>query len=395
MAAWLCATLLAAFDASAALIRSADGQTVYDTILHVRWLANANLAATNHFGVANIAPDGAMDYATAQAWVAAMNAAHYLGYANWQLPATPTIDATCRATGPNGNSFGYGCSASAMASLYYQSFGDQYPNTAVAIPSSPTGPFTNIQPYLYWSSDAPPDAKQGWHTFSFNTGFHGANVDNHYMYVLPMIKGKLAGAPATNGNGLQVSADKQTVYDPMTNVTWLANADLAATQTFAAQCTNRDGTLCINPDGSMSHTTALAWIGAMNAAHYLGQTAWQLPPIPDVDPSCTLSNDGFDCTGNPMGALYYNQLGLGIGAGVVTQNVATAAFTDVQPYLYWTCQAATGSQVLCSGESPAPDFAWSFSFGNGFTGTDIVKNKLYVMVYSPEPPANHHRAARH
>ncbi len=36
----------------AALVASADGMTIYDTDLQITWLANANLAATNTFGLA-------------------------------------------------------------------------------------------------------------------------------------------------------------------------------------------------------------------------------------------------------------------------------------------------------------------------------------------------------
>jgi hypothetical protein len=69
----------------AELIPSADGQTVYDTVLKVNWLVNANLPGTTggQFGVSNINPSGSMSYNTAVAWVAALNGlnggAGYLG----------------------------------------------------------------------------------------------------------------------------------------------------------------------------------------------------------------------------------------------------------------------------------------------------------------------------
>lgn len=388
--------------ADAQLIPSADGLTVHDTSLHVTWLANANLAGTTagRFGVAKITPNGSMDYPTALQWVAALNAMNggtgYLGHNTWQLPATPVTDATCNATGPNGDSFGKGCLNSAMGALFYQSLGLQFPNTAVPIPITSAGPFTNFQPYLYWSDTSNADSSKGFLTFSFNTGWEGSNVDKHYIYALAMIRGRLPGSPPPTGNGLQVSADGQTVYDPVADVTWLANANLGKTQTFGAQCVNPDGNPCISADGSMSHTTAENWIKGMNAAVYLGQTNWQLPPVPLTDASCTLQNFGFACTGNAMGTLYYNQLRLSQGTPVVpTPNINVGPFSNVQPYLYWSCTAATGSQVLCQSAPPAPGFGWSFSFGNGFTGTDVVGNDLYVMVYYPEPPAIPRRRAVH
>lgn len=389
--------------ADAALVPSADGLTVYDTVLHVTWLANANLAGTpaGRFGLDKITANGAMDYSIAVQWVAALNAMDggigYLGHNDWQLPATPAIDASCSSTGPNGNSFGTGCMNSAMGSLFYESLALQYPNTAVPIPNDLTGPFSNIQPYLYWSDTSSSDASKGYLTFSFNTGWQGANVDKHYIYALPMIRGRLPGSPPPTGNGLQVSADRLTVYDPIADVTWLANADLARTETFGAQCVNADGSRCINPDGSMTHTTAENWIRGMNLAVYLGQSNWQLPPIPLTDATCSLQNFGFGCTGGPMGELFYNQLKLGQGSPAVpTPSVKVGPFSNVQPYLYWSCVAAPGSQVLCQAGAPAPGFGWSFSFGNGFEGTDVVQNDLYVMIYHPGPPVGpHRRTVRH
>ena len=93
--------------AEAALQPLPDG-TVYDTTLRVTWLANANLAATQKFGL-KINANGTMDYATALQWVAQLNAFNgvgYLGHNSWTLPTTPSIDSSCNAKGPNGNNFG-------------------------------------------------------------------------------------------------------------------------------------------------------------------------------------------------------------------------------------------------------------------------------------------------
>lgn len=48
----LLAACLLATSANAALISRLGGQAVYDTDLNVTWLADANLAATNTFGLA-------------------------------------------------------------------------------------------------------------------------------------------------------------------------------------------------------------------------------------------------------------------------------------------------------------------------------------------------------
>jgi hypothetical protein len=197
--------------AGAALVLSPDGVTVYDTVNNVTWLADANFPAANRFGLALcsgpgtqpcVNASGSMEYQSAAAWVNAMNAANYLGHSNWQLPTTPTLDPGCGKTGPNGNSFGYGCSASAFGSLYYNALGLKAPDTAVPIPANAVGPFTNLQPYLYWSQTSA--GSSGYNTFSFDTGWEGANTTPHVMYVLPMIPGKITGTPPAKGMGLQV-----------------------------------------------------------------------------------------------------------------------------------------------------------------------------------------------
>lgn len=193
---------------SSTLTVSDDGRTVHDSRLSVTWLADANLAATQTFGVPNINVSGSMSYAAAVQWAAAMNASNdgvgYLGHNNWQLPTAPGTDRTCQLTGPHGEPFGYNCTGSALGSLYYVSFGLQEPNSAVANSQIQVGPFKNFQAYLYWSKSPAIDPKQGFVSFSFISGFQGANVFRNYLYVLPMFKGKLPGTPATTRTYLQV-----------------------------------------------------------------------------------------------------------------------------------------------------------------------------------------------
>jgi hypothetical protein len=370
--------------ANATLLPAADGQTIYDPNLKVTWLADGNLAARQTFGVANINKSGSMNYTTAVQWVAAMNAlghgAGYLGHNNWQLPTAPEKDESCARTGRNGESFGFHCSGSALGSLYYASLRLREPDTAVRIPGNKVGPFHDFQPYLYWSGSAAADPKQGFVSFSFNSGFQGANVWRNYLYVMPMIKGKLPGTPLAAGTGLQVNPGGQTVYDPIAQLTWLADANLAAKQTF--------GVANINPDGSMEHSAAVEWIAAMNKADggrgYLNQTTWRLPETGAPDPSCSMKGTtGFDCAGSAMGSLFYKQLGLHRGESVIAApDVKLGPFHNIQPYLYWACAAKTAASA-CQANGPAEGFEWNFSFGNGFEGTNLLANDLYVIVYYP------------
>jgi hypothetical protein len=97
-AAVLCDTaalMVSVRGADAALMAAAHGDAVYDTARNVTRLANANLAATQKFGVPDINPDGSMSWTTAQHSIAAMNGAHYLGTSRWSMPATKLPDAHC------------------------------------------------------------------------------------------------------------------------------------------------------------------------------------------------------------------------------------------------------------------------------------------------------------
>lgn len=380
---------------SSRFVASSDGLTVRDNLLHVTWAADLDLPATLKFGLP-VHDSGSMTYPIARRWVAALNAARYAGRSDWTLPAMPTTDATCDvAKGPHGNSFGFNCTASPMGSLYYRGLGIRQPNTAVPMPPSTVGPFRNFQPYLYWSlngkerprggraAQRQADRQNGDHAFSFNTGWQGANVSDHVMYVLPMIPGRLPGTTPVRGTGLQPSADGQTVYDPIADVTWLANANLAAEMKF--------GVSGIVADGAMTRATADDFIKAMNGYNrtgYLGQKRWQLPPTMP-DPNCTMKDGGYNCSGSPMGELYYTHLmkiaGKQAGEPVVRPpDIRLGPFHNLQPYLYWGC-AGKSSRIACSGDPAAPGFQWSFSFGNGFQGTDVIGNSLYVMVYAPDP----------
>ena len=386
----LAACVVSPLVADAAWVVSADGATVHDTVNDVSWLADFNLPATNRFGLpicgagsdtkACVNASGSMSFQAATAWVNAMNAANYLGHGDWQLPTTPTVDAACSFVGPQSNSFGFGCTASALGSVYSGALGLKAPASAVAVSNGAAGPFTNFQAYLYWSQSSDAASGTGFSTFSFASGFLGSNSAPNELYVLPMIRGKLPGTPSTVGTGLQVNPGGQTVYDPVANVTWSANANLAASNGFGLPTCVALGSpkLCVNADGAMNADSASQFVANLNSRAYLGLTSWELPAIA---PGC----NGYGCAsaGNPMGELYYGQLGLRQGSPVVdAADVSTGPFHHVVPYLYWSCLGAV-IRGACQVAGPASGFEWSFSFGNGFEGTDILANDLYATAYFP------------
>lgn len=173
--------LLASTSAHAALISRLGGQAIYDTDLNITWIADANLAQTQTFGVAGISDYGQMNWYAANDWIAAMNAANYLGFSNWRLPTTVQPDISCI---PNGFSLFYvggpGCYVGEMGHLHYDEFGGTYAISYslddLADPGDPIelAKFSNIQIVKYWTSTSlENDPDRAWN-FSFAFGSQDA-----------------------------------------------------------------------------------------------------------------------------------------------------------------------------------------------------------------------------
>jgi hypothetical protein len=132
---------------------------IYDDVLDITWLKDANYAMTSGFD-----SDGKMTWGTAVAWAASLN---YSGYTGWRLPTVSPA---------NGSSFVYGDFVSHPSNSYsgltdlgfnvahpqsemgymfyvnlgntgfYDTAGNSLPNWNVVN----SGPFTNLQHYFYW-----------------------------------------------------------------------------------------------------------------------------------------------------------------------------------------------------------------------------------------------------
>ena len=99
--------------------------------------------------------------------------------------------------------------------------------------------------------------------------------------------------PAAHADSLSVEDYGQVLYDATTNLSWITNMDLAASDTF--------GVSGINSYGMMTWSTAEGWVAAMDAADYLGFSDWRLPTTLEPDPTCSIQSggvsEGTGCTG--------------------------------------------------------------------------------------------------
>lgn len=139
-----CVTILGlgfAGSAQATLTDNNDG-TITNATRNTMWLKDANLADGTSFGVAGIDPNGAMNWFQANAWIAAMNTANYLGYNNWRLPKARSPNGLLECSGLSQTN----CSGSELGQLYYDELGNTLFNHWLN-----GGPFQNTSIDFFWT----------------------------------------------------------------------------------------------------------------------------------------------------------------------------------------------------------------------------------------------------
>lgn len=140
----------------------------------------------------------------------------------------------------------------------------------------------------------------------------------------------------------------RAVYDSELNITWLADANYAATSGYSA-------------DGRMKWEAAQGWIGTLNAAGHLGFSDWRLP----FSDGCI----GYDCTGSELGHLFYTGFGGVAGFGdpmPALDHPNLSLFSNIQTDgTYWSA-----SEFLS-------DAAWAFEFGPYDVGRQIYYPTFY------------------
>lgn len=219
------ALLLLAASAQAALLGRApltpggtDYQAYYDNVLNITWMTDANLAATNTFGVGGIGSTGLakgqMNWYTANQWIEAMNTANHLGVNDWRLPIITD-------TGPPGCDFSFGgsdcgyktaaISGATVDDVFDPDLYAMY-NTLVMsgstvlsemaylgqvyhIWSAGPGVFSHVKSGWYWSGATHiEDDNVAWY-YLFNTDYQ-AHVEKSWsgLYAWPVRDGDIASA---------------------------------------------------------------------------------------------------------------------------------------------------------------------------------------------------------
>ncbi|MEQ1802475.1 MAG: hypothetical protein ABL989_11165 [Gammaproteobacteria bacterium] len=201
------------------------------------------------------------------------------------------------------------------------------------------------------------------------------------------VQAALLGRAALTPGG----TDYQAYYDTDGSITWLADANYAATLPFEWGNNgnpNSGGYL----SGRLMFRDAQRWLGDLNQIAHLGVSSWRLPDGQQPDPTCSTSipegSSGYSCTGGELGHLFYEELG-GVAGMPLTQDV----FRNIRNGAYWT---SCVNQVpnRCDSESNAGTNVWYFDMGNGFQHPTNPAQEWYVWAVVdgdplavPIPPA--------
>jgi hypothetical protein len=208
------AALLATAPAQAALHDRGNG-LIYDDVLNLTWMQDANLAASEQFDTAGINLDGTMELATARRWVSAMNAANYKGYSDWMLPGNLPLNGVAYTffsgadfwTGTRDVSYNITSARSPLAHLFHVGLG----NVGLRTPTGATrpgtagvnyglvnaGPFENTGLLNYWTGSSTVNAfgdEQGW-VFSHRTGYQFQVFADSELYAWVVRVGDVPAIP--------------------------------------------------------------------------------------------------------------------------------------------------------------------------------------------------------
>jgi hypothetical protein len=189
----------------------ATAEAYYDTVLDITWLADANHAMTTSFDA-----DGLMDWTTANNWAAGLNP-YSSDITGWRLPDTNPVDGVAfdySSSSDGSTDHGYNISApdsvypgstgSEMAYMYYNNLGNlgfrDITGMVRGCPGSPTfcltntGPFSNVQPLIYWSAKGyAPDTSNAW-LFFFADGFQTDGFKSSAYYAWAVHSGDVGAS---------------------------------------------------------------------------------------------------------------------------------------------------------------------------------------------------------
>lgn len=205
--------------AAQAALHDRGGGFIYDDVLDVTWLQDANYAKTSGYDA-----DGVMKWSDAKTWAAGLSFSDGIHtYDNWRLPSvnpvnSVSINYSYAADGSTDFGFNITSQNSEMAYMYYANLSNPGGNTPTGAVSGcyvqnssdcldNFGPFSNLQAFTYWS---------------------GSELDTTYAFTFVMANGyQLAYNKTVNRYAWAVrDGDVAAVPEPETYAMMLAGLGL-------------------------------------------------------------------------------------------------------------------------------------------------------------------------
>lgn len=199
----------AASGVAQAALHDRGGGLIYDDVLNVTWLQDANYAKTSGYDA-----DGKMSWPNAEAWaegLAYSDSVRGVTYTDWRLPQTVDLGAVGCDYAYLGTDCGYSVSvaSSELAHLYFVDLANVsyldsrgLQQSGYGLVDDPGNPldeslFTNLQAYSYWSGTpygGGPSQPQAWR-FAMNLGNQSQMSQGTQYYAWVLRDGDVAAVP--------------------------------------------------------------------------------------------------------------------------------------------------------------------------------------------------------
>lgn len=174
--------LLVAGNVNAALWDRGGG-LIYDDVLDITWLQDANYAQTSGYD-----SDGRMDWDAAMAWADGLV---YGGYDDWRLPDAHNQD----GSGPIAE---YQQSGSEMGHMFYNNLGGDdasFPGSDFVDGNGINTSFLNLQSSWYWyRTEYEPNVVGAWDYF-FHDGYQSIDLKEIYNFAWAVRPGDISSVP--------------------------------------------------------------------------------------------------------------------------------------------------------------------------------------------------------
>lgn len=179
--------------AGAALIDRGGG-LIYDDVLDITWLWDANYARTSGYD-----SDGLMTWQAAVDWATNLSyddPVRDINWDGWRLPTTPQPDPSCSIQIPSPLvSFGSGCTGSELGHMFYNNMGATARGSILdGANTANLNLFVHIQNFIYWSrTEYAPEPDLAWY-FRPDNGLQIMNVKLGEFYAWAVRPGDVGAA---------------------------------------------------------------------------------------------------------------------------------------------------------------------------------------------------------